>query len=207
MGRGDSPIDREIDRLKNLARSNWLKRTDGEAVFLSGYADASFNPADKRGGYGVWVRDHEKRVVAGGPCPEWAADSMLAEFWAVCRAVHVAMEKLDRTNANIVVIKSDCQAVVEWFRGERPRVAPRVVEAVVPEMVKVFTVMKWADLRLIVKWVKGHQGNRHGNGETNVQGWLNNHVDQIARRCRVSRETVLEVSRVDERARVPQSSG
>lgn len=150
----------------------------GEERWLSGYADASFHPQSKNGGWGAWCRDDETRVLASGPTPSWCQISNDAEMVAVCKAVEVALTHLDRVKANIMVIKTDCQAVARWFgwnvglRANLPR-SPENLSL----LLATYEAVEAAEVKLVVTWVKGH------NGTGDTKSYLNTQVDQMARRA------------------------
>jgi len=170
-----------ITKVIGLANRNRQRKID-DPHFLSGYSDASFHPDTHEGGFGAWVRDDRQRVIVSGPTPPWATTSNLAELAALFAATYIGVTRLDADRANIMVVKTDCQAVAKWFGWGGGQRLPKKHPDALRIIRDTWKLAEDHNLKLIVKWVKGHQGT----GST--PGWLNDRVDKMARKARLSRE-------------------
>ena len=171
--------------LRDLRRANRKLDVHGREVWLTGYSDASYSPKGNLGGWGVWVRDSSRRIHRAGPCPDWIVGSQDAELCGVWAAVHTALTHLDHETANILVVKTDCQNVAKYFgwgSGNFPK-DPNSFRLVC----QAFAMTHERGIRLVVTWVKGHQGT----GTT--KGYLNEQVDQMAGVARRDGKKVLRV--------------
>jgi len=166
-------------RIEQLRRENFGRKvTKGEEVWIAGYSDASYkNDEPFRGSsWGLWVRDAHHRHLRAGPCPDWVmgAGSTYAELMAVHQAVITGLP----LEGNIMVVKTDCQSVVQWFGwgregGGYPK-HPQGQELVIHTLEQAAA----REVRLIVKWVPGHKERK------STQGYLNDRVDRMARTAR-----------------------
>lgn len=177
----EAALRKQINR---LMADNWRRNVPkGQEVWLSGYTDASY--ADKGpqagGAWGIWVRDHDRRVLRAGPCPRWVHESNQSVNHAELCGVHAAamtiIEKLDVTRGNIAVVKTDSQAVASWFGWKGHRRFPRHREAL-RLVAEVYEKMEAHGIKFIVKWVKGHKERE------STQGYLNDRVDKMAGEAR-----------------------
>ena len=168
----------EVRRLKAVNASLQVSHP----LWLSGYSDASWKESTKEGGWGLWVRDHETRILRAGPTPEWVTNITYAEFHGVEQALMTALNHLCNRWANIVVIKTDNQSVASWFGWQNGNGVPKLHEAQERMKVVYETAALW-NIRIIVKWVKGHQRN------DSTACYLNNRVDSMAGKARKDRET------------------
>jgi ribonuclease HI len=166
--------------LLRLIHENMSHELDRPARFLTGYSDASWRHDEphRAGGWGAWIRDGNRRILMSGPCPLWVDNASDCELIGVANAAIVAMRKLDQ-KANIVVVKTDSQDVCRWFGFRRGSRGPSKREAR-EIIIKVLQEGAERGVKVIVKWVKGHQGT----GST--PGYLNTKVDQMARKARLS---------------------
>ena len=174
----------ESDLPKLIAANKALSPIKGEERWLTGYTDASYKiePPGQGGGYGLWVRDSHTRILRSGPCPDWVACSNDAELCGVFAAIHTAMTRLHSEWANIMVIKTDSQAVARWFGWRSPRTSiPRTPERL-DLVVRGLEAATSRGIRLVVTWVKGHRGKR------DTSAYLNTMVDKLAGEARISRE-------------------
>lgn len=176
------------DQIAGLIAANRGFAVPREPVFLAAYCDASLRRR-RTAGWAMWGRDQRRRVLASGVCPRWVrSDANLAELCAVAGAVWLCLAHLDRASAHILVVKTDSQAACRWFGwtgtdGEGPFLprgepARELVAAVLQGAAR-------AGVKLVVTWVKGHQGS----GTT--RGYLNDRVDNMARKARLQRSWSL----------------
>lgn len=183
---------KELSREEKLlqCRNEHCRRHVPEPVFMSGYADASFkaDPPDQGGGWGIWVRDHHTRVVRSGVCPEWVESSVQAEFCAVWAAIYTALTHLDTQRCNILVIKTDCQEVAKYFGWSQNQQTPSDPN-VVRICLKAYEMAKSHGIKLVVKWVRGHQRK----SKDNVPGYLNDRVDELASKARLTKTGVNKI--------------
>ena len=181
MASEESRLRKQINRLMS---DNWRRKVaKGSEVWLTGYSDASY--ADKGpqagGAWGVWVRDHHRRVLRAGPCPRWVHESRQSVNHAELCGVHAAamtiIEKLAVDEGNIAVVKTDSQAVARMFGWKgRPRY-PQHIEAL-RLVAEVYERMETHGIKFIVRWVKAHRERQ------STQGYLNDRVDKMAGEAR-----------------------
>ena len=175
------------NQLGKLRRTNFARQIpEGQEVWLAGYSDASYSHQGGRhsGGWGLWVRDDHHRILRMGPCPDWIQNVQHAELCGVVAALHTAMSHLNRTAANIMVVKTDNQGVAKWF-GWRGRRGEQYVfpddDRVVDLLLQVYEQAAMHEIRMIVTWRKGHQKN------DSTEGYLNHRVDRLAHEGRTKR--------------------
>lgn len=176
--------------LDELIEKNKSRQVENP-VFLTGYADGSYsNQGQHQGGaWGIWVRDHQTRILRAGPCPTYVHSSNDAEICAVWAAIYTAVTLLRRDQANIIVVKTDSQTACAAFGyGEsgRPRMDSRIWDLVR----KSLELADRHDLKVVVSWVKGHQK------ADNVKAYLNGRVDKMARRARETSKTEIHTMKV-----------
>lgn len=166
------------DQIRQLRRDNQgLQVPKGEERWLSGYSDASYAPTG--GGWGIWVRDSNTRILRAAPCPPWVRSSNDAELCGVYAAIVSACRDLEADWANILVVKTDSQTVASWFGWNRSQGLPAGEEQR-KLMLRAYEWVQSKQIRLVVTWVKGHQGQR------TTTGYLNDRVDQLAGQARKS---------------------
>ena len=145
-------------------------------TWITAYADASWHEGDRRGGYALWIRSDDTQLCRWGPTPAKARSSLHAEAAAVFAAVHTAAPMF--AQAAGMTIKTDCQAVVDAF-GDQPHRDPLVRQWVD----QIGIMIRAAGISLRVEWVKGHQPKTKNTGS-----WLNNVVDDKARKARLTQQ-------------------
>ena len=167
---------REIMRLR--AQNAAFAPAAGLERWLSGYSDASYKaePPAAGGGWGCWVRDQRTRVIRSGPCPGWVSEPNDVELCGVFAAINTAVRHLDTEWANIMVIKTDNQAVCRWF-GWRQGGLPRKSEQL-DLVYRSLQLVTDKGIRLVVTWVKGHRGT------VDTKAYLNTQVDKLAGEAR-----------------------
>lgn len=164
-------------RVDSLRVANASLRPTPE-IWMAGYADASFSEGDTPA-WGLWVRDHTQRILRAGLCPSWVKNSNEAELVAVSTAVHTACERLDKS-CTLLIIKTDNQGVASRFQPQRK--LPEKPECLL-EMEKILLAAKEAGVKLIVKWVPGHQVT------STTAAYLNNRVDALAVQARKEKKS------------------
>ena len=118
-------------------------------------------------------------MLASGPTPEWVGCSNDAELVGVTEAIKTALEHLDASVANIMVIKTDSQTVARWFgwkNGEPPKPSDGN-ENRLRLILAAYEAVEGHCVKLVVTWVKGHDGN------ATTKGYLNGRVDKMAGRA------------------------
>jgi len=170
--------DQKTKIIQLRAQNATLAPAPGMERWLSGYSDASYKaePPAAGGGWGCWVRDQRTRVIRSGPCPGWISEANDVELCGVFAAINTAVRYLDTEWANIMVIKTDSQAVCRWFgwqKGALPR-KPEQSDLVY----RAFKLAMDNSIRLVVTWVKGHRGT------VDTKAYLNTQVDKLAGEAR-----------------------
>jgi ribonuclease HI len=136
------------------------------------YCDASWSHHRQRGGWAVWLRSNDGRIIEHGRVPDYCTLSYEAELAAIFAGVHLATKKWPTTEA--VLIRSDCRQALDLIGEKRP---PKAKHPGACRLVsKILEVRDAAKVRLIPRWVKGHQDGQK------VDAWLNRRVDLLSRR-------------------------
>ena len=134
------------------------------------YCDASFCPHHLVGGWAIWLRSEQGRIVEDGPTPDYCDQSNEAELAAIYAGIYRTSKRWPTTTA--ILVRSDCQTALELMDKKyrpRSRGAHRLAS-------KIHRLQEEGGFRLIPRWVKGHQrGNK-------TDAWLNNKVDELARK-------------------------
>lgn len=133
------------------------------------YCDASFCPETLAGGWAVWLKSNQGRIVRSGLMPSYVQNSNDAELAAIFAGVYLATQKWPSTEA--ILVRSDSQTALRWMRsaeGDRRDETQRLAA-------KIQELRAKHNFRIIDRWVKGH---RRG---TQTDVWLNNRVDEMAR--------------------------
>ena len=108
-------------------------------------------------------------------------DNNQAELCGVVAAVLVCLAHLNPTGADILVVKTDNQSVCQWFgwRGGTPGERPLPRSRKPLELVRLaLDSARESGVKLVVTWVKGHQGTK------TTRGYLNSRVDEMAKSAR-----------------------
>jgi len=147
-----------------------------DRTWITAYTDASWHEGDRRGGWALWIRTDDTQLCRWGPTPAKARSSLHAEAAAVFAAVHTAAPMF--AQAAGMTVKTDCQAVVDAFDG-------RCSDPLVREWLdRCGTIARAAGVQLRLAWVKGHQPKGKNTGS-----WLNNVVDDRARKARLTQRS------------------
>lgn len=149
--------------------------------FISTYSDASLKPNHTnttfQSGWGVWIRDSDQSIHRSGPGPSWAIKIQQVELCAVYVAIYSALSFFNTAEANILVVKTDCHATAQFFGWHRGRRLPKCYRSCLL-ILWALEQCKLAGLKLVVKWVKGHQK------DNTLEGYLNHQVDRLAKQGR-----------------------
>lgn len=168
----DKALAKQIRRAK---RKN-AERRPGRTEYVAGYSDASFYHAERTGGVACWLRSDTKRVLFSAKTPAYVKTSTDAEIYGVCEAIRLALET---KTATVIVVKTDCLAAVDVFdaKVERP-----VSDDLGRCVLSVLHGASNRNVKLYVKWVKGHSGLE------DTPSYLNARVDDLAKRASISGE-------------------
>jgi len=131
------------------------------------YTDASVNPHDKLGGWGVWCRASDGRHVNRGTIPpEACLDSSTAELYAIVAGVREARRRWPKAAG--IYIRSDNREAVDCVNGKYSRcpIMRRLVAAFTREL---------GELSFNAKWVKGHSKTQ------SVKAYVNSVCDRLAK--------------------------
>jgi len=121
-----------------------------------------------------------------------------AELCGVFAAVYTALTQLDSAQANILVVKTDCQTVARWFGWKRSPCVPEKPEAL-DLVTRTLEHANEKRIRLVVSWVKGHRGL------VDTQAYLNTQVDRLARAARITGKGTIEVQAIRGSKSEPQA--
>lgn len=141
-------------------------------MWVTLYTDASYH-SESGGGWGIWAKSERGRLIQSGHCPDLVTESILAEMWAIVEGIQEIKKEWGEGLTGIHV-KTDCQGAVAALKYRaKPcrRDDMRLIQEKVRELLD-------PDIRIMVRWVKGHQKNK------STQAWINNRVDQLSRRGR-----------------------
>jgi ribonuclease HI len=133
------------------------------------YCDASFCPHNLVGGWAIWLRSERGRIIEDGPVPDYCKESYEAELAAIYAGIYRTLNRWSNTTA--ILVRSDCETALNLMSNRyqgRHRGARRLAT-------KIHGLQREAGVRLIPRWVKGHQRG------TKTDAYLNNRVDEMAR--------------------------
>jgi ribonuclease HI len=139
-------------------------------VLTTLYCDASFCPHQLVGGWAIWLRSEQGRIVEDGATPDYCTQSYEAELAAIYAGIYRTSKRWPGTTA--ILVRSDCQTALELMDRKyraRSRSAHRLTT-------KIHQLQAQQGFRLISRWVKGHQRG------SQTDAWLNNKVDELARK-------------------------
>jgi ribonuclease HI len=152
---------------------------------VTAYTDGSYKAAGEHagGGWAIWVRGMDRRIIRFGPCPAWANDSNKTELCAIWSAVVTATKYLRPEGLHRparLLVKTDSQANASWFA------LSKWTEQGDPNINRIirqcFEACNEANMRLDVRWIKGH--TRGGV----PQSFINERVDFYANQGRKADE-------------------
>jgi ribonuclease HI len=139
-------------------------------MLVSVFADASFDPETRAGGFGYWSKSLRGQHSGGGPFKSLARNSGIAEMMACLNALHMTFVHLIAWPGDTILIQTDCTAAIAAF--ERKRILQEDERIIVDGLVALLQI-KNATVRW--KHVKGHT-----NGEQ-PRLWVNNQCDHLAK--------------------------
>jgi ribonuclease HI len=145
-------------------------------VWVTVYADASFNPVEG-GGWGVWVRSERGRFVRRGKCPPYVKTSGEAELAAIYAGVCLALRAW-KGEVRGFFVRSDSQEAL--FHAVPA--APLSRAPAVRRLQQKLRELLGPRIEVHAKWVKGHQKPSNGTA-----AYLNAACDKLAKRGRRSR--------------------
>lgn len=136
-------------------------------MFVTVYADASFNSTNGSGGYGIYMRCDNGVFKRGGYIPR-VTNSCAAEMIAILQGIKYAVGTWQDTHA--VLVKTDCQAAIHHLLNSTGRFTRYRDEYL--------SLLREHDISVYLRYVKGHQS------DGGVQGWINNECDRLAGKAR-----------------------
>lgn len=140
-------------------------------MWVTCYTDASFRPRFG-GGWAVWLRSSEGRLVRNGVCPSYVNDANAAELAAIFAGIYLARREWPTTTG--VLLCSDSMVAL----GACATDAPLHKSPALRRLQKRIRAVA-AGVELRTKWVKGHLPTSMG-----THAWLNNQCDALAKQRR-----------------------
>lgn len=140
-------------------------------MWVTCYTDASFRPRFG-GGWAVWLRCSEGRIVQNGVCPPYVKDANAAELAAIFAGVFLARREWPATTG--VLVCSDSIAALQCCALDAPLRKNPALRRLQERLRHIVT-----GVELRTKWVKGHLPV-----STGTQAWLNNRCDALAKQRR-----------------------
>jgi len=132
------------------------------------YCDASFCPVTLAGGWAVWLRSNSGRIVESGKTPEYVVNSNDAELSAIFAGIYRAVTQWSETEA--ILVRSDCQSALAQMEDPSRAYQPETRKLAT----KIRKLREKHNVKLISRWVKGHQK------VAKTDAWINNQVDRMA---------------------------
>jgi ribonuclease HI len=139
-------------------------------MLVSVFADASFDPETRAGGFGCWSKSLRGRHSGGAPFKSLARNNVVAEMMACLNAAHLAFVHLIAYPGDTILIQTDCTPAIAAFEGRR---ILQEDEQVIVDGLRTLLQIKSATVRW--KHVKAHT-----NGDQ-PRLWVNNHCDHLAK--------------------------
>ncbi|MCG8424032.1 MAG: RNAse HI domain-containing protein [Proteobacteria bacterium] len=147
-----------------------------DQVWVTCYTDASWSPR-KGGGWAVWLRSGQGRIVRRGPCPPYVTSSYEAELAAIFAGIYLAANAWGALVRGITVY-SDCRAALEILTPEA-----RPARAMAGRLQgKIRGLLNRYAVELETRWVKGHQPISAGTA-----AYLNRQCDRLANTARLAK--------------------
>lgn len=184
-------VDTLLDTLPTVATE---VQSGGELGFQEPmttiFADGSWCPRTKAGGWGAWIKaDERSAILKGGSLAGRLKNNVEAEARALANAVHLAVAHGAVPIGGLVMLQSDCLAVLAGIMFHLPDAissradthSARVIRALrltramqeSEGMNALVAVLTGRKLRVIVRHVKGH---KTGSG----RAWVNQQCDRLA---------------------------
>lgn len=143
-------------------------------MWVTLYTDASWEPEEGVGGWGIWARCEKGRLTDHGKCPKWVDCNNSAEIAAIVIGVFRVFEEWDDVEGILVCTDSTTAMQYLKFRPNGTKSLKRKKWLKVRRIVHDLLDLK--DCKIKIRHVKGHQSSK------TVQGWLNNKVDHFSRK-------------------------
>lgn len=152
------------------------------AHWVTLYTDAGFHPV-AGGTYGCRTRHRfpPLRTEIHGVVPHPCSDCNVAEMHAIVVGIEHVLTTWPRVDG--VGVKTDSQTAQAILKfGARPhrRADFRALQERLQRALKAKESEQGSVVKVRIQWVRGHQTNE------STSGWLNNRVDELARRARTS---------------------
>mgnify|MGYP001764934985 CR=1 FL=1 len=120
-------------------------------------SDASYCPKYKVAGYGFWIACARGKLGGGGKIIEEVEDTNAAEMMAICNSIwHGVSEELILRGDELLV-QTDSLAAIDRLRGQRVVTLTDQQNRIIAYYEK---VVRRLDLKVVLRHVKGHTGNR-----------------------------------------------
>jgi ribonuclease HI len=149
------------------------------------FADASWCPNTKAGGWGCWIKNEFSTNTYSGAFKAPLPCSAAAEFSAAANALHIGIKKGHVARNGLVVMQTDCEKVLmamsrdyrrEWSAKHRQRCGfPGLNTAEMTALRALHSLASTANVELRWKHVRGHQGGG------NARSWVNERCDSLAK--------------------------
>jgi len=143
-------------------------------MWVTCYADASYSKR-KGGGWAVWLRSDQGRVVRDGHCPAYVKSSIHAELAAIYAGMFLAVctwgEHVEgitvNSDSSVALDLVDCHADLSADPSAR-----RLQE-------RIRALVEKRSLKIERRWVKAHR-----DPEVGTAAYLNHQCDRRARKAR-----------------------
>lgn len=143
-------------------------------MWVTCYADASYSKR-KGGGWAVWLRSDEGRVVRDGRCPSYVKSSIHAELAAIYAGLFLSVCTWGRRVEGIT-INSDSQVALDLLDCEAPLSADPSARRL---QERIRSLVRNRAIEIEARWVKAHRGP-----EVGTAAYLNHQCDRRARKAR-----------------------
>jgi ribonuclease HI len=156
--------------------------------FVTIFADASFDLKTRSAGWGCWIIREKPAIVFGGPIPNYPANNVEAEIWAIALALqHAHMQNLIDDTV-ITMLQSDCTRALGLIKHyiEQSEFKPHQDGVDRLPNIRTRTDSEYAavdEIRRVFYATKTHIQLRHVKGHSDFGGrsWVNAQCDRIAR--------------------------
>jgi ribonuclease HI len=146
-------------------------------MWVTCYADASWLPQERKGGWAYSLISDRGRYEKYGACPRWVTDNNTAEFSAIIAGIYRAVRRWDNVEGVSVYTDSICAlAYLRFYPNGIPKTLRRDDYLAIRE--KLWKVIDDHGIKIKISHVRGHQ-----NAKT-VKAYMNNKVDAWSRRAR-----------------------
>jgi ribonuclease HI len=132
--------------------------------------DASFNPATKEGGFGIWIQgDSGFCVKRGGKYKSFVSNCYEAEIKAVINALHIAVNSVNGINKIIIIC--DNLNVVNMINKKSEQRSKAEYKHLYIQLFKLLSRVQYFEAR----YVRGHQKKIN-----TVEAYINTWCDKMA---------------------------